>query len=108
MHAARWVFEGMVGRSGAYLPDQVLNVLPFLRHFFTGLGQVPFLGDSTVMGSFEILVMLLMGYAIVFLAPNIYQMSRRQRLAVVALSFAFTFQKIVFAGSMSPFLYFQF
>ena len=108
LHAARWVFEGMAGRSGAYLPDQVLNVLPFLRHFFTGLGQVPFLGDSTVMGSFEILVMLLMGYAIVFLAPNIYQMSRRQRLAVVALSFAFTFQKIVFAGSMSPFLYFQF
>jgi hypothetical protein len=35
-------------------------------------------------------------------------MSRRDRLAAVAISFAFTFQKILFAGSMSPFLYFQF
>jgi len=79
-----------------------------LRHFFDGVGQVPYLGDSTVMGSFEILIMLLLGYGIVFLAPNLYQMSQRQRLAVVAVSFTFTFQKILFAGSISPFLYFQF
>jgi len=60
------------------------------------------------MGCFEILVMLLLGCAVVFLAPNLNQMSQRQRLAVVVVSFAFTFQKIVFAGSVSPFLYFQF
>ena len=60
------------------------------------------------MGSFEILVMLLLGYGIVFLAPNLYQMSRGRRLIAVTISFAFTFQKILFAGSMSPFLYFQF
>jgi hypothetical protein len=85
-----------------------LNAVPALRRFFDGAGQVPYLGDSTVMGSFEILIMLLLGYGIVFLAPNLYQMSRRARLATVAISFAFTFQKILFAGSMSPFLYFQF
>jgi hypothetical protein len=98
----------MAGRSGAYLPDQVLNLVPALRRVFDGVGQVPYLGDSTVMGSFEILVMLLLGYGIVFLTPNLYQMDRRARLAAVAVSFAFTFQKILFAGSMSPFLYFQF
>ena len=108
LHAARRVFGGMAGRSGAYLPDQVLNAVPALRRFFDGVGQVPYLGDSTVMGSFEILIMLLLGYGIVFLAPNLYQMSQRQRLAVVAVSFTFTFQKILFAGSISPFLYFQF
>jgi hypothetical protein len=98
----------MAGRNGTYLPDQVLNAAPFLRRFFAGLGQVPYLGDSTVMGSFETVIMLLLGFAIVFLAPNLYQMSRRQKLAAIVFSFAFTFQKILFAGSMSPFLYFQF
>ena len=43
-----------------------------------------------------------------FLAPNLYQMSRAAKLVLVALSFAFVFQKILFAGGMSPFLYFQF
>ena len=52
--------------------------------------------------------MLALGLGIVFTAPNIYQMSRRTRLVVVALCFAFTFQKVVFAGAQSPFLYFQF
>jgi D-alanyl-lipoteichoic acid acyltransferase DltB (MBOAT superfamily) len=108
LQAARRVFGGMAGKGGAYLPEQVLNVMPVLRHVFAGVGQVPYLGDSTVMGGFEILAMLLLGYGIVFVAPNLYQMSQRQRLAVVAVSFAFTFQKILFAGSISPFLYFQF
>ena len=102
------MFGGMLNQHGAYLPDQVLALFPVLRHAFDGIGQVPYLGDSTVMGAFELLVMLLMGYGTVFLAPNLYQMSRRQRLVVVAISFAFAFQKIVFAGAMSPFLYFQF
>jgi D-alanyl-lipoteichoic acid acyltransferase DltB (MBOAT superfamily) len=106
--AARHIVGSMVDRHGAYLPNQMLHVMPLLQHFFTGLGQVPYLGDSTVMGSFETFAMLAMGYIIVFGAPNLYQMSTRQRLVVVALSFSFTFQKIVFAGSISPFLYFQF
>jgi len=106
--AARRVFAGMANRHGAYLPDQILNLAPQLRRIFSGLGQVPYLGDSTVMGTFEIFMMLLLGYGIVFLAPNLYQMSRRARLAAVAVSFAFVVQKILFAGSISPFLYFQF
>jgi D-alanyl-lipoteichoic acid acyltransferase DltB (MBOAT superfamily) len=106
--AAGRVFSGMANGHGAYLPDQVLDLAPPLRRIFSGLGQVPYLGDSTVMGTFEIFVMLALGYAIVLLAPNLYQMSRRARLAAVAVSFAFAMQKILFAGSMSPFLYFQF
>ncbi len=108
MAVAERVFAGMLNRNGAFLPDQLLAAAPPLRHVFAGLGQVPYLGDSTVMGSFELLAMLALGGAIVFLAPNLYQMDRRMRLAVVAVSFAFAIQKVVFAGSMSPFLYFQF
>jgi alginate O-acetyltransferase complex protein AlgI len=106
--AAGIMFAGMLNHNGAYLPDQLLAVAPPLRHVFAGLGQVPYLGDSTVMGTFEVFAMLALGGLIVLLAPNLYQMNRRTRLALVAVSFAFAFQKVVFAGSISPFLYFQF
>jgi len=108
LDAAGRIFAGMLNHNGAYLPDQFLAIAPPLRHWFTGLGQVPYLGDSTVMGFFELSVMLALGAVIVFLAPNLYQMNRRTRLILVAVSFAFTIQKIIFATSMSPFIYFQF
>jgi D-alanyl-lipoteichoic acid acyltransferase DltB (MBOAT superfamily) len=106
--ATRRVFAGMLNRHGAYLPDQVLNLVPQLRCIFSGLGQVPYLGDSTVMGTFEVFVMLVLGYGIVFFAPNLYDMNRRMRLVAIVVSFAFAMQKVLFAGSISPFLYFQF
>jgi D-alanyl-lipoteichoic acid acyltransferase DltB (MBOAT superfamily) len=108
LKAAGAVFSGMLGRHGALLPSQILAMAPALKHVFGGAGEVPFLGDSTVMGVFEISVMLILGFAIVLLMPNIYQMGRRQRLCLVAATFAFTLQKIVFSGDISPFLYFQF
>ena len=108
LNAAGRVFSGMAGQSGAALPDQVLNLVHPLRHLFQGMGQVPYLGDSSVMGTFELFVMLALGGGIVLLAPNLYQLSTRPRLALVVLSFAFVFQKILFAPGMSPFLYFQF
>jgi alginate O-acetyltransferase complex protein AlgI len=106
--AAGQIFKGMLNRNGAYLPEQLLALAPVLRHVFGGLSQVPYLGDSTVMGSFEVIAMLTLGSAIVFLYPNLYQMGRRTRLFLVAISFAFSMQKVIFAASISPFLYFQF
>jgi hypothetical protein len=98
----------MSGAHGAVLPDQILNLAQPLRALFDGVAQVPYLGDMTVMGAFEAFFMLALGGAIVFLAPNLYQLSQRARVLLVALSFAFVLQKILFAGAMSPFLYFQF
>ncbi len=104
------VFGGMAGRNGAYLPDQVLRLVPPLRHLYRRHGrQVPYLGDSTVMGTFEVFVMLALGFGIVFLAPNLYQMNRRARLVPIAHQLCLHhIKKILFAGAMSPFLYFQF
>ena len=108
MDAAGRVFAGMSGRNGAVLPDQFLNVLHPLRALFGGMSRVPYLGDTTVMGAFEAFFMLGLGGAIVFLAPNLYQISMRRKFVLVSISFAFVLQKIFFAGAMSPFLYFQF
>jgi len=108
LRSAGAVYAGMLGVHGALLPEQVLSLLPPLRHLFVGVGSVPYLGNQTVMGTFEVVVMLTAGYAIVLLAPNLYEMSRRTRLLIVALSFAFTVQKVFFSAAISPFLYFQF
>ena len=106
--AAGRIYSAMLGRDGAILPDQVLDIFHPLRSVFDGVGKVPLLGDSTVMGLFEIVVMLGLGFGLVLFAPNLYQMGRRTRLVMVGLSFAFVVQKIFFAGEISPFLYFQF
>jgi alginate O-acetyltransferase complex protein AlgI len=108
MDTAGRVFASMSGRNGAVLPDQFLNLFRPLRVLFGGMGQVPYLGDTTVMGAFEAFAMLALGGSIVFLAPNLYQLGRRTKMVLVALSFAFVLQKILFAEAMSPFLYFQF
>ena len=108
LHAAHRVFAGMAGRNGAVLPDQILNILHPLRALFGGVGQVPYLANESVMASFEVFVMLVLGGGIVFLAPNLYQLSQQRKLVLVALSFAFVFQKVLFADAISPFIYFQF
>ena len=106
--AAGRIFKGMLGGNGALLPEQLLGLIPPLRHLFHGVGLVPFLGDFTIMGAFEVFVMLAVGWTVVLVSPNLYQMSRRAKLMLVALSFAFVIQKILFQGDISPFLYFQF
>jgi D-alanyl-lipoteichoic acid acyltransferase DltB (MBOAT superfamily) len=108
LESAGIVYAGMLGWHGLLLPDQVLALLPWLRHWFTGVGGVPYLAGAQVMGLFEAVVLLAAGFGIAILAPNLYRMSRAWRLALVALSFALTLQKVVFAGAVSPFLYFQF
>jgi alginate O-acetyltransferase complex protein AlgI len=108
LDAAFRVYKGMLGWNGALFPEQILAVIPSLRAIFVGVGNVPGLADSSVMGTVESFVMLGLGIGIVLFAPTLYQVSQRTRLALVALSFAFTFQKVVFSSDISPFLYFQF
>jgi D-alanyl-lipoteichoic acid acyltransferase DltB (MBOAT superfamily) len=102
------LYGGMLGRHGFLLPQQVISLAPPLSRFFTAVGNVPYLGNSSVMGVFEIVVMLIAGFAIVLGASNLYQLSYPARLALVGLSFAFTLQKVLFASAISPFIYFQF
>jgi alginate O-acetyltransferase complex protein AlgI len=108
LDAAFRLYKGMFGWNGALFPEQILAVIPSLRAIFVGVGNVPGLADSSVMGTVVSFVMLGLGIGIVLFAPTLYQVSQRTRLALVALSFAFTFQKVVFSSDISPFLYFQF
>jgi D-alanyl-lipoteichoic acid acyltransferase DltB (MBOAT superfamily) len=76
LESAGIVYAGMLGWHGLLLPDQVLALLPWLRHWFTGVGGVPYLAGAQVMGLFEAVVLLAAGFGIAILAPNLYRMSR--------------------------------
>jgi alginate O-acetyltransferase complex protein AlgI len=102
------LYKGMLGANGAELPEQVLALVPWLRHGFLGVGYVAGLADSTVMGTIVSLMMLGTGLGIVLIAPAMHEMSPRLRLFLLALSFAFSLQRILFSSEISPFLYFQF
>jgi D-alanyl-lipoteichoic acid acyltransferase DltB (MBOAT superfamily) len=102
------MLAGMAGANGALLPDQLLAVAPWLGTIAAGAGNVPFLAGGTVLGLAELGALLALGLGIALLAPNVYEMSDRQRLAAVAASFAFTLQQVLFGGATSEFLYFRF
>jgi hypothetical protein len=53
-------------------------------------------------------ILLAFGLAITLLAPNLYDISARARVALLIPSFAFTLQKVVFSAGASQFLYFRF
>jgi hypothetical protein len=80
---------------------------PLLGAVAGGAGNVPFLAGGTVLGLVELSALLALGLGIALFAPNVYEMTERQRLAAVAVSFAFTLQQVLF-GRASEFLYFRF
>ncbi|HTG44904.1 MAG TPA: MBOAT family protein [Verrucomicrobiae bacterium] len=99
--------KGMLGENGIALPSQIVRMFPMLGRIATSQGSVPFLGDGSVMGCFELALMISIGTVIVIACPNLYQMKRRTHFLLVALVFAFTMQKVIFSEK-SEFLYFQF
>lgn len=101
------VLRGMAGLHGAVLPDQILNMLPWLQGLARGAGKVAHLADGTVMGVFELTVMLGLGLLIVLRAPAMHELSARTRLLLVVPCAALALQRVIY-GAASPFLYFQF
>jgi len=106
--AAAEMLRGMAGRNGAVLPSQLIDVVPLLGRLASGLPSVPFSGNGTVLGFVEMVILLAFGLAITLLAPNLYDISARTRVALLIPSFAFTLQKVVFSAGASQFLYFRF
>jgi D-alanyl-lipoteichoic acid acyltransferase DltB (MBOAT superfamily) len=102
------VYQGMLGANGAALPAQIVEIVPGLDTVVQSVGRLSYLGDRTVMGALEIFAMLAFGFALVWLTPNIHQMSERTRLVLAGLLMPLLIQRVLFAGAASPFLYFQF
>lgn len=99
--------EAMTGSNGAYLPEQLLLMLPPLRHIAQGAGTVPHLADGTVMGLVEMSCMLAVGLVLVTATPAMHELRTRVRYWLLVPTAALAMQR-VFYGTHSEFLYFQF
>jgi D-alanyl-lipoteichoic acid acyltransferase DltB (MBOAT superfamily) len=106
--AAMRVIKGMVDIKGMVLPNQVLNLAPFLKAFIIGQGTVPFLADGTVMGFIEMTILIGIGLSLVFWGRNLYELSPSSRVYLLIPTFALAMQQVFFTANAAPFLYFRF
>jgi len=104
------VLTGMSGANGFVLPDQIISFIPTAQNwsFLSGTGTMPLLGGGTVLGVIEQVCMTGMFLAAALFTANLYQISDRRRLFFLALTFAFTIQRVFFSPAPSEFIYFQF
>ena len=107
VHAALSMLRGMAGLNGALLPDQIIGFVPALADLANGAGKVPYLGDGTVMGCVEMVLMLALGMALALGTPTLPELRARWRYALIVPCAALALQRVLY-GSASPFLYFQF
>lgn len=108
VHSATGILQGMAGMNGVCLPEQVLALYPPAKAWIQPVGSMALLGNGTVMGLFEEISLLLLGFVICWGSPNTQSMSDRAKLIAIMLSFAFVVQALFFGHSASEFLYFQF
>jgi D-alanyl-lipoteichoic acid acyltransferase DltB (MBOAT superfamily) len=101
------VLRGMAGFNGSLLPETILQFAPLMRHLAQGAPRVALLGDGSVVGAVELLVMLALAFAIVLLAPAMHELRNRTRYLLLLPCVALTIQQVLY-GRSSPFLYFQF
>jgi alginate O-acetyltransferase complex protein AlgI len=101
------IYRGMMGLNGVVLPEQVANLLPFLKSMIYTVGKMPTLGAGSVMGVFEQLVITVFGLAIALLGKQAIELSSNARLGLICLGAGFAMHSIFFALP-KEFLYFQF
>ena len=106
--AASSMLRGMAGSNGAVLPSQLVDLLPFVKYFSSGVAMVPFLAGGSVLGFVAMVVLIAGGFAIALFTPHLHQVSAQTRLLLLVPSFALTVQKLFFSSQAAPFLYFQF
>jgi hypothetical protein len=98
----------MAGFNGAALPAQLVDFVPALNLIATVEGYVPLLGDGTILGLAEMTLLLVLCFIVVFSGSTMHELSQRQRVGLLVLTGAFTFQKVVFGSAASEFIYFRF
>ncbi len=108
LDAALRMFGGMAGRNGASLPAQLLDLIPALSLVATPRAFDPLLGGGTVLGFVGLAGLLALGFAIVFLFPNLHRMSPRARLLWLVPSAGLVVHEVFFGGGASEFIYFRF
>ena len=91
------IYRGMMGLNGVVLPEQVANLVPFLKSMVYTVGKMPTLGGGSVMGVFEQLVITVFGLAVALFAKQVVALSTSARLGLICLGAGFAMHSIFFA-----------
>jgi D-alanyl-lipoteichoic acid acyltransferase DltB (MBOAT superfamily) len=102
------ILKGMIGLNGIVLPSQFLEWVPALQRFVTPAETVELLGNGTVIGTFEVLELLLLSFVLCWCFPPTQQLSLRQQALALVVGLPFTVQAVLFSHAPSEFIYFQF
>ena len=106
-HGALTVLKGLA--SDIVLPSQIGNLLPeFIRSRISVEGVLPYAGNGMILGFIFETVLIIASFFIVFFTPNIPEMTNKRKYVLIALTFAFSMQKVLFNLENSEFIYFQF
>ena len=108
MAAALAMLRGMAGLNGTALPQLIVGAVPTLAAVATPVPVLRYLGDARTLSFPEVTVCLLLGWAIVLLAPPVHRMTERARSLALTAGFAFCVQAVFFSRAIAPFLYFRF
>jgi alginate O-acetyltransferase complex protein AlgI len=108
IHGATMVWTGMSGANGFVLPAEIAAIIPGLGRHVNVVGNMPLLGNGSVMGVFEQICLIGLAAALCFAFPNTQHMGKGLKRAAIFLSIGFVIQGIFFGHAPSPFLYFQF
>jgi len=101
------IYKGMIGANGFVLPEQILQIMPVAQRLFHAAGNMPTLGGGSIMGFFNELVLLLIGFAMVLAGKQIAALNYKSRLVLIAATTGFIVNSIFFAVPQE-FMYFQF
>ena len=108
MDATLAMLRGMAGLNGVALPQMIIGAIPSLAAIATPVPVLRFLGDARTLSFPEASALLVLGWGIVLLLPNVHAFSERARSLAIVGGFAFTLQALFFAPKVAPFLYFRF
>ncbi len=108
MHATGAMLRGMAGLNGIALPQMIIAWLPPLAAVARPVGVLEHLGDARTLSFPAVSACLLLGWIIVLALPHVHALSERAQGWALTAGFALTVQALVFAPSVTPFLYFRF
>lgn len=105
---AEALLSAMFGGGGVVIPPHLAGVAPWFSCSSCSVAPLMLIGNGAIMSLVELLGLLAVGAAIVFLSPPSQSLRQPVRFAAILASAGFVIQAVFFGRGASEFLYFQF
>ncbi len=103
------IISSMFGKNGIYLPAQIWGILPAaIKKIIDSKPYLQYAGDGTVLGTVEVLFMMVFALALVLIPKNSNELTIKKMSVINIFIFYFVVQALFFSQTPSEFLYFRF